>query len=337
MDMSVKPRGAGWEVYVTQNGKKFRQTLATREDATLLEAKWRHALSIGVEPLKTEVNQETGAASSCTLEYAMTKTYDKYWRNSKNETAVINLMNAVGAYWGRATPINHMTTPTIEAWVSEMRTDKANATINRHLAIIRKVLRWAYHNDKLTKLPHIETLTEVGTERVDYFTKEEEEAILAKFKEMGADYLHDYAVVSVDTGMRASEVLKYNPKLIPVKAVRKDGSKVHAVQVNVRKNGKPLVVPLTKRAECILRNRSFDVSIHDYKYRKQWDTVRAELKLLPKCWHTWRHTCAARLVQSGMDVARIQKWMGHSTIATTMKYVKLGADDLVQGVDLLEE
>ncbi len=335
--MSVKPRGAGWEVYVTHKGKKFRQTLSTKEDATLLEAKWRHALAVGQDPLKMEVNQETGAASGCTLDHAMTKTYDKYWSGSKNEQAVINLMKAIRTYWGKNIAINRVTTTAIESWVAEMRTDKANATINRHLAIISKTLKWAYRNDLLTKLPHVERLSEVGTERIDYFSKAEEEAILSKFKELGADYLHDYAIVAVDTGMRASEVLKYDPELKPVKALRKDGSRVHAVQVNVRKNGKPLVVPLTKRAEDILRKRSFDVTVHDYKYRKTWDKVRKDLNLMPKCWHTWRHTCAARLVQQGMDVARIQKWMGHSTIATTMKYVKLGADDLVQGVDLLEE
>jgi len=45
--MSVKQRGNGWQVYVTHKGKKFRQTCSAKEDATLLEAKWRHAIAIG--------------------------------------------------------------------------------------------------------------------------------------------------------------------------------------------------------------------------------------------------------------------------------------------------
>ena len=334
--MSVTQRGNGWEAYVTHKGKRFRKTLSTKEDATILEAQWKKALAEGEDPNRVELNTFSGTTSSCELGYAMNKTYEKYWRNSKNEPAVINLMNALREYWGRNIAINRIDTPAIEAWVEEMRETKANGTVNRHLAILRKTLKWAYNNNKLSKMPYIETLTEVGTERLVWFTEEEEKAILSRFKELGQDYLHDYAIVAVDTGMRASEVLKYSPTLVPLKSVRKDGSKVYGVHVDQRKNGKPLIVPLTRRAEDILRKRKFSTNVHSYPYRKVWDKVRDELGLRDKCWHTWRHTCATRLVQRGLPIERIQKWMGHSTIATTLKYAKLNPNDLVNGVDLLE-
>lgn len=335
--MSIKPWRAGYQVYVTANGKKYRKTVSTEADAKLLEAKWRHALSLDQDPYKVEINDQTGVVSSVDLITAMNKTYDKYWRDSKNEPAVINLMRAVQTYWGKNIALNRITTTAIEDWVEEMKETKANGTINRHLAILRKTLKWAYHNDHITKVPHIETQSEVDTERLVWYTEEEEAAILSKFKDLGEEYLHDYAIVSVDTGMRASEVLKYNPTLVPLKAVRKDGSKVHGVHVSQRKNGKPLIVPLTKRAEAILRSRKFSTNVHDYQHRKVWDRVREELGLTDKCWHTWRHTCATRLVQRGLPIERIQKWMGHSSIQTTLKYAKLNPNNLVEGVDLLEE
>jgi site-specific recombinase XerD len=335
--MSIKPWRAGYQVYVTANGKKYRKTVSTEADAKLLEAKWRHALSLDQDPYKVEINDQTGVVSSVDLITAMNKTYDKYWRGSKNEPAVINLMRAVQTYWGKNIALNRITTTAIEDWVEEMKETKANGTINRHLAILRKTLKWAYHNDHINKVPHIETQSEVDTERLVWYTEEEEAAILSKFKDLGEEYLHDYAIVSVDTGMRASEVLKYNPTLVPLKAVRKDGSKVHGVHVSQRKNGKPLIVPLTKRAEAILRSRKFSTNVHDYQHRKVWDRVREELGLTDKCWHTWRHTCATRLVQRGLPIERIQKWMGHSSIQTTLKYAKLNPNNLVEGVDLLEE
>ena len=335
--MSIKPWRAGYQVYVTANGKKYRKTVSTEADAKLLEAKWRHALSLDQDPYKVEINDQTGVVSSVDLITAMNKTYDKYWRGSKNEPAVINLMRAVQTYWGKNIALNRITTTAIEDWVEEMKETKANGTINRHLAILRKTLKWAYHNDHINKVPHIETQSEVDTERLVWYTEEEEAAILSKFKDLGEEYLHDYAIVSVDTGMRASEVLKYNPTLVPLKSVRKDGSKVHGVHVSQRKNGKPLIVPLTKRAEAILRSRKFSTNVHDYQHRKVWDRVREELGLTDKCWHTWRHTCATRLVQRGLPIERIQKWMGHSSIQTTLKYAKLNPNNLVEGVDLLEE
>jgi len=335
--MSIKPWRAGYQVYVTANGKKYRKTVSTEADAKLLEAKWRHALSLDQDPYKVEINDQTGVISSVDLITAMNKTYDKYWRGSKNEPAVINLMRAVQTYWGKNIALNRITTTAIEDWVEEMKETKKNGTINRHLAILRKTLKWAYHNDHINKVPHIETQSEVDTERLVWYTEEEEAAILAKFNDLGEEYLHDYAIVSVDTGMRASEVLKYNPQLVPLKSVRKDGSKVYGVHVSERKNGKPLIVPLTKRAEAIIRSRKFSANVHDYQYRKVWDRVREELGLKDKCWHTWRHTCATRLVQRGLPIERIQKWMGHSSIQTTLKYAKLNPNNLVEGVDLLEE
>jgi len=335
--MSVKPWRAGWQVYLTVAGKKYRQTVSTEADGKLLEAKWRHAISLGQNPYKVEINQSTGVVSSCTLDFAMDKTYNKYWSGSKNEPAVINLMRAVREYWGKEMALNRISTAAIEDWVEHMKETKKNGTINRHLAIIRKTLKWAYHNEHISKVPLIETQSEVGTERLTWYTEAEEKAILSRFKELKQDYLHDYAVVAVDTGLRASEILKYDKQLQKLKSIRKDGSPVYGLRVSVRKNGTPLVVPLTKRAEAIVRTRNFDTNVHDYQYRKAWDSVRQELGLMDKCWHTWRHTCATRLIHKGLPIERVQKWLGHSTIATTLKYAKLDANNLVDGVDLLEE
>ena len=52
--MSVKPRGNGWEAYVTFKGKKFRRTLSTKEDATVLEAMWQREVAQGKMPTKMD-------------------------------------------------------------------------------------------------------------------------------------------------------------------------------------------------------------------------------------------------------------------------------------------
>jgi site-specific recombinase XerD len=37
-------------------------------------------------------------------------------------------------------------------------------------------------------------------------------------------------------------------------------------------------------------------------------------------WHTFRHTFASRLTGSGVDLVTVKELLGHSTIATTMRY-----------------
>jgi site-specific recombinase XerD len=52
--------------------------------------------------------------------------------------------------------------------------------------------------------------------------------------------------------------------------------------------------------------------------------------------HTLRHTCASRLVQAGVDLYVVQKWLGHSTIVTTERYAHLSVENLEGAVSALE-
>ncbi|MBC3762929.1 tyrosine-type recombinase/integrase [Quadrisphaera oryzae] len=49
--------------------------------------------------------------------------------------------------------------------------------------------------------------------------------------------------------------------------------------------------------------------------------------------HRWRHTYATHLLRRGVDVAVVQKLLGHSSITTTSIYLHLVRDDLQAGVD----
>ncbi|MCW2286901.1 integrase [Rhodoblastus acidophilus] len=44
--------------------------------------------------------------------------------------------------------------------------------------------------------------------------------------------------------------------------------------------------------------------------------------------HTLRHTCASWMAIRGVDIRRIQVWMGHQDVKTTLRYAKLLPDNL---------
>lgn len=53
--------------------------------------------------------------------------------------------------------------------------------------------------------------------------------------------------------------------------------------------------------------------------------------------HTFRHTCATRLAENGMDLLGLRDWLGHSDIKVTAeRYVHLMSSHLYHGAELLD-
>ena len=75
------------------------------------------------------------------------------------------------------------------------------------------------------------------------------------------------------------------------------------------------------------------------RYRALWNEAKAEVGLgtdhqvVP---HILRHTCASRLVQGGIDIRRVQMWLGHQTLQMTMRYAHLATNDLDACLNVLD-
>lgn len=53
--------------------------------------------------------------------------------------------------------------------------------------------------------------------------------------------------------------------------------------------------------------------------------------------HTWRHTCATRLAQGGMDLIGLRDWLGHSDIKITAgRYIHLMVGHIYRGTAILD-
>lgn len=51
--------------------------------------------------------------------------------------------------------------------------------------------------------------------------------------------------------------------------------------------------------------------------------------------YTFRHTCASRLVQRGVDLCRVQIWMRHKSLQRTQRYAKFAPRQLAELADVL--
>ncbi|KGK42286.1 hypothetical protein LH51_08620 [Nitrincola sp. A-D6] len=75
---------------------------------------------------------------------------------------------------------------------------------------------------------------------------------------------------------------------------------------------------------------------HYWKHMREFIGMQDDKEFV---FHAVRHTVATRLIDGTgvankpMPIAIVKEWLGHSTIATTMKYVHVSADHLKGWVD----
>lgn len=174
---------------------------------------------------------------------------------------------------------------------------RSPATANRLLSAISVVQRAAEDSggpraQRLKRFREPESRSRVLTV--------EEEAALCGFSPLAAGLL--------DSGMRAAEFLTCSM----------DGLIVDS------KNGSTRKVPLTERAKAALRSRPRS---YQTLYRR---IVRSceELGIEGVTPHTLRHTRITRLVAQGVPLAVVQRFAGHSDIATTLRYTHLSDETI---------
>jgi len=152
------------------------------------------------------------------------------------------------------------------------------------------------------------------------------------------------AVVAYSCGLRKSEIIALSSNWITAEA----GS----LHIHNAKGGVDRVVPLPERTLAILREhwrreqpsgKLLFESPNSPTRTFSGDTVRRAIKIAaksvginrPVSLHTLRHCYASHLLEHGVALPLIQRWMGHKNISTTMVYVHIAPASLRRGQTVL--
>jgi len=198
----------------------------------------------------------------------------------------------------------------------------APATLDRRLAILRRVCRLAYTDWEWLDKPvhHKLKLLRVSNARHYYLTRAQVEGLAFA---CGNRAVGDLVVLAAFTGLRWSEMRRVEASHI------RDGKLLLDART---KNGRPRSIPLHPRALHIALQMPIEIA--DVTVRRHWQRARKTMKLEHIHWHDLRHTFASWMLQHPVraSLVELKELMGHANIESTMRYAHLAPNSLQDAV-----
>jgi len=186
-------------------------------------------------------------------------------------------------------------------------------------------------------------LKKVDNERKRYLSQEEAERLLSIIKNKNYQ-TYEMSIVALDAGLRFGEIAALQWSSIDF-----DNEIIHILNT---KSGKDRSVPMTSRLYNILKNKPKEQElVFPNKKGGRHKQVPSSFKRACQIstlndnstdqkhrisFHGLRHTFASRLIQSGVDLYRVQKLLGHGTPNVTQRYSHLANEDLRSGIKSME-
>lgn len=338
--MTVKPRNGSFQADVKLGDIRYRPTFKTEPEAVAWEFEARAAFALG-KPIPTPGAGQVKNAKIASITELIAYVEKKRWNNPESQGSVGNAYRFAEWVGPKVSVAEALTEEQVEAFVEHREDEHQNSgsTINRYMAAIRPLMTAAV---KLKLIPELFDLPkrQEGQCRIRFYTEAEERDILTTLTQWSYDDIHDYFVFLLDTGMRPIEAKRL---------VWADISGRHIIlEHDITKNSTQRVLTATPRVAAVLERMK--QKFHNSErgpfswagpkqpmIRTLWERLRGHLQWMGKdtIIYTFRHTCASRLVQRGVDLYRVQIWMGHKSIQMTQRYAKFAPKQLGELADVL--
>lgn len=236
--------------------------------------------------------------------------------------------------------------------IEKFKTDRLNvptktggqrmlATIHRELALLRSMLRVALREGWIARSPFdgwkplITTADERKRERI--LTREEEARLLAACEGTRA-HLKPILLAALDTGMRRGELFKlewrdvdFKTRTITVRAFNTKTMRERKIMTTTRLQ--IALEELYANAPSDLYGRVFGITDN---VSRSFTAVRRVAGLEDFRFHDARHTAATRLVRGHLPLAEVGRILGHTTPATTYRYVNADQETAERAAAVLD-
>lgn len=332
------------------NGKYEVRVLGPRINGNRKEARRIASSHAEAERIERQINLTGDSETNCSIKDALDLAWDMFWVHCKDGERLYRKGEFAVEFFGSFTPLNAIRATDITRYQQTMRDEGLkDSSINRRMSAVARMWTAASVADRASMADKPKWLHFKEPEgRLRWLFPDEERKLLRYFEDNGRDDLADHTRFALDTGLRFGEQEAARPEHVAAGDLTvacifdkhdQDGDDNKSF---FTKNAKSRVLPLTKRCVELVQRRSnqptlFQGLVYDHVYywwkKARRDVFDGDVSITP---YVTRHTTASRLVQRGLELAKIKKWLGHSSIKVTERYAKMSSRDIRDGVNMLE-
>jgi integrase len=307
--------------HVSSTHERFRRRFETKREAQGYEA---YVKTVGAEPVNLKDAKLAGPTFAAVAQ--MCRDANEQWKRGRDPGGQKRLDWVIG-FLG-ATPIENVDTNALDRLVANLAARPAQVgdgklskgTINRYLSAASAVLKFARER-ALIKVQPVVPWQKEGGKRIEFFSEAQEDAVVRWLT--GQGHLPSALTVGVlcASGLRWGEFISLEPHQCQGEWIKLDRTKTDT----------PRDVPIADALAGELRSMILANKRPDYRtFRTQLKAAAKACGYSPKLGiHNCRHTTATRLIKLGVALPIVQKFLGHKSITTTMRYVHVESDDLM--------
>lgn len=307
--MPIRRHGQGYEVRVQRGGRRLSRSFRSRRDASEFERR----------TLQRVEDSRVGRLPAYTLSEAIDR-----WlgAEAKGLKSYRNLQNKVRVIYPHVQgKMLHEVADAAEAVVKAGQRDGlAVPTINRRLAVLRRVARLAHRRWRWLETDEAGRIAFLPGEEPRYVQATPEQA--DKLLKAARGRTRQAILWAAMTGLRAGEL----------RALRKENFVNGSVVLTKGKTSKPRVVPLPRG----LSAANFPYGLTDRELAEEYREARSNAGMPWLQFRDLRRTFGSWVVQRTKSLKAAQDLLGHTTIAITAKhYAHLLEGDLREAIDTL--
>jgi integrase len=329
--MSLIKRGKVWHIDIRRDGHapvRISCKTTDKKLAQIQHADVEKALLLGQDVVR--------GVGGPTLKAAFDMALALHWKGLPSYGTVLDHRTHIFGSIPPPTALGAIRIEHVQALIAALEArNNAPTTINKklhtlHTAMVKAVefKLWNVPVSSVLKMPSFRE----PRGRIRVFTRGEEAMILAHFSRT-YPRMTDFVAAMVDTGMRLGEILR--------RETLEHDRVARTVHLWDTKGGTHYErrIPLTVRADESLARWLALPNVRKNQIEWYWRSMRDALGHRDDdefVIHALRHTCCTRLVLAGMDLRRVQMWMGHRDINTTLRYANVRMDELAPLAAALE-